>query len=329
MRDFLAQIGLELPVVQAGMGGGVAGGELAGTVSAAGALGTVGIMAPRAFAQALRRADERAAGRPVAANLLVPFVRSAHIDACVEHDVALVVFHGGFPSRWVARLREARVPVFVTVATAEEAHRALTGGADGLVVQGVEAGGHLVGKEPLSVALPRVLEAVSHAVPVFAAGGVADSSDVRRLLEQGATAAVAGTRFLLTEESQAHPAYKQRVLEADRTLVTLLFGIGWPMRHRVVPNAATERWCASAELAPDWLRRVGRVSAPLGRTLPLGAMARVAPLQRVGVPFFSPGLPLEGMSATSVDTLALYAGETMHRITSVVTAAEAVGQLAP
>lgn len=329
MTDFLNRIGLELPVVQAGLGGGVAGGELAGAVSAAGGLGTVGIVAPAAFGRALRSASGRAAGRPVAANLLLPFVRKAHLDACIEHDVALVVFHGGIPSRWLAPLKQAGIPVFVTVGTAEDARKAVTGGADGLVVQGVEAGGHLVGADPLSTALPGVLEAVDHRVPVFAAGGVADSSDVRRLLDLGATAAVAGTRFLLTEESRAHPAYQQRVLDADRTLVTLLFGFGWPMRHRVVPNAATERWCAGAELAPGWLRAVGRASAPVGRALPLSALDRVTSLQRVGLPFFSPGLPLAGMPATSVETLALYAGETAHRIDRVVTAADAVARLTP
>lgn len=329
MSDFLARIGLELPVVQAGMGGGVAGAELAGAVSAAGALGTVGIMAPSAFAVALRDARRGAPGRPVSANLLVPFVRSAHVEACIEHGAALVVFHGGTPTRRIARLRAAGIAVLVTVATADGARDALAAGADGLVVQGEEAGGHLAGVDPLDTALAEVRQAVGDGVPLLAAGGVADASDVRRLLEQGATAAVAGTRFLLTEESGAHPAYQQRVLEAERTLVTLLFGFGWPMRHRVVPNAATERWCATADLAPDWLQRIGRLSAPLGRALPLAALDRLTPLQRVGLPFFSPGLPLAGMPADSVDTLALYAGETLHRIDSVVPAAEAVALLTP
>ena len=80
--SFLNEIGIECPVVQAGMGGGVAGGALAGAVSAAGGLGTVGMMAPRAFAAALREARRRAPGRPVAANLPVPLTRQAPMDAC-------------------------------------------------------------------------------------------------------------------------------------------------------------------------------------------------------------------------------------------------------
>lgn len=327
--DLRDRIGLEHPVVQAGMGGGVSGGALAGAVSRAGALGTVGIMPPRAFASALQEARRRAPGRPVAANLLAPFTRRAHVEACVGHGAALVVFHGGLPRRWLPPLREAGIPVLLTVGTTEQARTALAGGADGLVVQGLEAGGHLVGVEPLAAVLPRVLEVAGDAVPVLAAGGVADSGDVRRLLTGGATAAVAGTRFLLTDESAAHPRYKQRVLTADRTLVTVLFGLGWPMRHRVVPNAATRRWCPNDDLGPGWLRALGRASAVVGRTLPLGALDPLTTHQRVAVPLFSPGLPLAGMPADSVDSTALYAGETLHRIDAVVPAGEAVAQLVP
>lgn len=327
MTSFLERIGLEHPVVQAGMGGGVAGGSLAGAVSAAGALGTVGIMPPRAFARALGEARRAAPGRPVAANLLVPFTRRAHVDACIAADVAMVVVHGGLGTRWAGALRAAGIPVFVTVGTPEEARAALESGAEGLVVQGIEAGGHLAGVEPVSAALPRILELVDGRVPVLAAGGVADAGDVRRLLDLGAAAAVAGTRFLLTEESLAHPEYKRRVLDAERTLVTLLFGIGWPMRHRVVPNAATERWCAVEDLAPRWVQGLGRLTAPLGRVLPMTAVASTSALQRPGMPFFSPGLPVVGMPDIGVDHSALYAGETIHRLHDVVPAAEAVARL--
>lgn len=318
---------LEHPVVQAGMGGGLAGGELAGAVSAAGGLGTVGIMAPRAFAAALAEARRRAPGRPVAANLLVPFARRAHVDACIAQGAAAVVLHGGLAPAITARLRARGVPVLHTVGGAVDARRALTGGTDGLVVQGVEAGGHLVGVEPVEVALAAVRE-VAGAVPLWAAGGVAEATDVRRLLATGAEAAVAGTRFLLTEESRAHPEYQRRVLGARRTLATLLFGFGWPMRHRVVPNAATERWCRSSELGPGWVRRLGGSSAPLGRMLPLSLLGAMAAAQRPGLPLFSPALPLRGMPAASVDRTALYAGGTAQRMDGVIGAAEAVERLA-
>lgn len=285
------------------------------------------MMAPGAFATALDKARRRAPGRPVAANLLMPFIRRAHIDACIEAGAALVVLHGGITPRWLGPLRTARIPVFCTVGTAAQARVALANGADGLVVQGLEAGGHLMGVEPLLAALPRVLEVAGDA-PVFAAGGVAQAVDVQRLLDCGATAAVAGTRFLLTDESRAHPDYKQRVLAAERTLRTLLFGFGWPLPHRVVPNAATDRWCATTDLGPSWVRRAGRLSAPLGRALPLGARDAMSSLQCPAIALFTPTLPLVGMPSTSVDRSALYAGDTIHRIHDIVPAADAVARLA-
>lgn len=322
------RIGLEHPVVQAGMAG-AAGAALAGAVSAAGGLGTVGIMAPPAFAASLRRARALAPGRPVAANLIVPFTRRAHVDACVSEGAALVVLHGGFAPRWVRRLRDGGVPVFQTVGTAGEARRALADGAEGLVAQGLEAGGHLVASAPLAHALPQVLE-VAGGAPVLAAGGVADAADVRRLLDAGADAAVSGTRFLLTGESSAHPAYRRRLVEADHTLVTELFGLGWPLRHRVVANAATERWCAGAsDLGPWWVRRAAVLTGRIGRLAPLGALGAVARLQRPDLPFFSPALPLKGMAEAAVDRTGLYAGETVERLDDVVSAAEAVRRLTP
>lgn len=326
-NDFLNKIGIECPVVQAGMGGGVSGGALAGAVSAAGGLGTVGMMAPRAFARALDEAHRRAPGRPVAANLLVPFVRRAHIDACAEHDAALVVLHGGCSRRWIARLRERGLMVLVTVGTPEQARKALAAQASGLVVQGLEAGGHLLGVEPIEYALPKVVD-VAGDVPVLAAGGVADAQDVDSLLKMGATAAIAGTRFLLTEESAAHPEYKHRVLGAQRTLATMLFGIGWPLPHRVIPNAATEHWCARQELGPPILRMTSRLGAPLGRITPLDTMGRLTALQRPRLPFFTPALPLAGMPANTVERTALYAGESARRQHDILTAEQAVARLA-
>jgi nitronate monooxygenase len=327
-RDFLRELGVERPVVQAGMAGGVAGGTLAGAVSAAGGLGTVGMMGAAAFAAALSQARGLAAGRPVAANLLVPFIRSAHVRVCVEGGAAAVVLHGGRSPRWTRRLRERGVTVLVTVGTPEQAAQALADGANGVVVQGLQAGGHLLGVEPVEQALPKVL-AVTGQAPVLAAGGVAEAGDVRRLLDLGAAAAVAGTRFLLTEEAGAHPEYKRRAIAAQRTLATDLFGFGWPLRHRVIPNAVTERWCAQDERGPLVARIAGALSAPIGRLAPMEGMGTLASLQRVGVPLYTPALPLAGMPERSLDTCALYAGESALRIDDVISAEAAVERLAP
>jgi NAD(P)H-dependent flavin oxidoreductase YrpB (nitropropane dioxygenase family) len=273
----------------------------------------------------LAGARERADGRPIAANLLVPFTRAAHVRACIDAHVVLVVFHGGTGRRWYPALGAAGILVFCTVGNVEQARAARAAGADGLVVQGVEAGGHLMGDEPLHGLLPRVRELGDF--PVLAAGGIAESRDVAAALDAGANAAVAGTRFLLTHESRAHPTYKQRVQTANRTVRTLLFGLGWPLAHRVVPNAATERWTGPAGELPTWLRGVERASAPLARVLPLRAGNAMAAVQRAALPMFGPALPLKGMPESVIDRTALYAGETALRIDDVISAQEAVARL--
>ena len=275
--DLTDRLRLERPVVQAGMGGGLAMAELAAAVSNAGGLGTVGILPDaRAFAAQLERARALAPGRPVAANLLIPFTRRAHAEACIEAGVDAVVLFCGSAPRTVARLRAAGILVLQQVGTPEQARRALADGADGLIAQGVEAGGHLLGVEPTRAFLPRALE-IAGGRPVLAAGGVASREDVAALLGAGAVAAVAGTRFLLTDECAAHPAYKARVLGAQRTLDTLLFSVGWHDRHRVVPNAATARWCARAPSGPAAVVAANRVLAPLVRRLPASlAVAEIA-----------------------------------------------------
>jgi NAD(P)H-dependent flavin oxidoreductase YrpB (nitropropane dioxygenase family) len=324
--SFVERLDLEHPVVQAGMGGGLAAGRLAGAVSAAGALGTVGTMAPEAFRRELLHAREIAGAAPVAANLLVPFARRAHVEACQKAAVAAVFLHAGRGRALIRALRDAGLAVLQTIGTAQQARRALSDGADGLVLQGIDAGGHLLGVRPALEVLPEVL-AVSAGKPVLVAGGIADGADTARALNAGATAVVAGTRFLLTDECEAHPLYKQRVLETQRTIETRLFGLGWPMRHRVVPNAATDRWCRRDRFGPPAIRALQRLSVPLAR-LPFEVVDAGLTLQRAGVPLFSPSVVLAGMPDRLVETSALYAGETALRIGSVLGAREAVELLA-
>lgn len=321
--DLLERLGVEHPVVQAGMGGGIAGAQLAGAVSAAGGLGTVGILAPGHMRDELRRARERADGRPVAANLLMPFVRRAHVDACAAGGASAVVLFFGFDRALVGALRERGMVVLHQVGTEDQARRALADGADGLIAQGIEAGGHLLGVEPALRFLERAV-AVAGGGPVLLAGGIAERADVERALGAGAAAAVAGSRFLLTDECRAHPEYKRRALGAERTLDTKLFGFGWPDRHRVLPNAATARWAERERLVAVLTRPTRR----LGRVLPLAAASRMPALQRAAIPLYGPAAPLAGMPDRLVEVTPLYAGESVRRIDRVVPAAEAVRDLA-
>jgi NAD(P)H-dependent flavin oxidoreductase YrpB (nitropropane dioxygenase family) len=301
------------------MGGGLATAALASAVSRAGALGTIGMMPePSAMASELREARQRAPGRPIAANLLVPFARRGHVEACITEKVDAAVLFAGFSKGIVERLRQARILVLHQVGTVPQAKRALSDGADGLIAQGIEAGGHVVGNRP-ALEVFQNLKGIAQQRPVLLAGGVADSKQTLAALEAGAAAVVSGSRFLLTDECCAHPAYKARATNARSTLVTELFGLGWPLKHRVVPNAATEKWGD-----PSALKAFNRLAAPLLQRLPASAASRLAPLHRKGIPLYAPTAFLEGMDEKLVEVMPLYAGECVTSIDSVVPAGEAV-----
>jgi nitronate monooxygenase len=324
---FADRLSLEHPVVQAGMGGGLSGARLAAAVSNAGGLGTVGILPDaRAFEAELRKARSLVPGRPLAANLLLPFARPAHADACVTAGVDVVVLFCGSAPDLVTQLRRAGVLVLQQVGTVAQAQRAIADGVDGLIAQGIEAGGHLLGEEPVLSALERIL-AVADGRPVLAAGGINSAAGTSAVLEAGAAAAVAGTRFLLTDESGAHPAYKQRVLGARRTLDTLLFSVGWSDRHRVVPNAATDRWCARSERGPAAVVALNRALAPALHRLPARMATATLSRQRLALPLYGPAAVLEGMDERLLDVTPLYAGVCAAEIHSVIPAAQAVAEL--
>src|SRR5687768_17230552 len=105
--DLRARLALEYPLVQAGMGGLLSTPELAAAVSRAGGLGSIGLRPPDEFARALRCARDLADGRPIAANLLLPFAQAAHVDVCIATRVAAVVLFFGFRPDMVSRLRGA------------------------------------------------------------------------------------------------------------------------------------------------------------------------------------------------------------------------------
>jgi nitronate monooxygenase len=325
--DLLDRLRADVPIGQAGMGGGLAGPELAVAVASAGGLGTLGLAAPDRLRKSILRVREGAPDRAAAVNLLMPFVRRSHVDVCVESriDVALLGFGGD--QALVERLRDAGVFVLAMVGSEDQARRALRWGVDGLIAQGGEAGGHLAGDTPALELLPKVLE-LAVGRPTLLAGGVATASDVRTALAAGADAVIAGTRFLLTHESGAHPEYRRRVLAADKTYRTTLFGLGWPAPHRVIANAATERWCRGDGATKAAPRLINAPSGVLAKLLPDQAVGSVLLLQTPSLPIFSPIAPTAGMPDASVDHAALYAGESALRMTSVVSARQAVSELA-
>lgn len=326
--DVLDRLQLDVPVLQAGMGGGVSGARLASAVAAAGGLGTLGLSSPKSLRDGFAAIREAAPGRLVAVNLLMPFVRRRHLDTLIQYRVDVAVLFYGGDAEVVRRLRDADVFVLAQVGTETEAQLAIGWGVDGLIAQGIEAGGHLLGRVKALEFLPRA-QAIAGPRPVFVAGGIATSADTEAALAAGAAGAVAGTRFLLTYESDAHLLYKQRVLEATETFETTLFGLGWPARHRVIANAATRRWLASDGAVRKAPALLNRASAPLSGIITDSMIGVLPKLQQSRLPMLSPTPPLSGMRAATVDNTPLYAGESALRIDSIVSAAQAVELLTP
>lgn len=308
---------LPTPIVQAGMGA-VARHELAAAVSEAGGLGTIaGARAPIATELAAAR---RLTGRPLAVNLLLPFLRPGDAEAAAEADV-VVTFWG--PPRRLAGSAWIHQCGSVGEALAAEA-----AGADAVIAQGLESGGHVRGSRPGLDLLERVRASVR--IPVLTAGGIADRSDVAAALDAGASAAVLGTRFLLSHECRAHPEYKQRCLVAERTILTELFGLGWPAApHRVIPNPATARWTAADGRCPSWIAAAQRLTRPLAAGLPDSLQARALAGQRATRPLLGPQPATDDGPPGLVDSGPLYAGECVARINDLAPAAELVRRLTP
>jgi NAD(P)H-dependent flavin oxidoreductase YrpB (nitropropane dioxygenase family) len=322
LSALLERLGVELPVVQAGMGGGLAGPELCAAVSAAGGLGSIGIAPPKVLSAWVAEARERAGpGKAVAVNLLLPFARRAHWEAASRADV-VVTF-------WGQPKRRTSVTWLHQCGSVDEALAARAAGADGVIAQGVEAGGHVRGTTPALELLERTRSAVGADYPVFVAGGIADARDVRTALDAGADAAVLGTRFLMTPESGARTAYKQRLLESRETVLTELFGAGWPRApHRVIWNEAAERWLSGDRRGPAWVRRLHVLASPLLSRVPLDRQESLARMQRANRPLLGPLAAVQGGPANLLDAGPLYAGESVARIHDLRPAAELAVELA-
>lgn len=316
----LERLGLAVPVIGAGLGGGLSTSALTIALGRAGALGQIGILPPERLRAELD-AHHAADGGPVAVNVLLPFARRAHWEAARSADA--VVTFWGMPRRpgegiWIHQC-----------GSVDEARAAASAGADAVIVQGVEAGGHVRGITPALELTAQVRETLRPDIGVWTAGGVVDRADVEAALAAGAEAVVVGTRFLMSTESAAHPLYKQRLVDAKETVLTELFGAGWPAPHRVIHNAATRRWLHGDPRGPAWVRALHRTTAPVLSRAPVAVIQRAARLQRPGLPLLGPAAATVHDPVSLLDSGPLYAGEGVARIGDIRPAAEIVAELSP
>lgn len=211
-------LNIKYPIIQGGMAW-AATGELAAAVSNAGGLGIIG--AGSAPPQAVREEiikTKRLTNRPFGVNIYYqsPYVNEV-IEVLVAEKVPVVATGGGNPGKDIKRLKQSGAVVLPVVASVALAKRLERSGADALIAEGMECGGH-TGEITTMALVPQVVDAVN--VPVVAAGGIADGRGLVAALALGALGVQMGTRFLCASECIAHTNYKEAICRAkDRDTV--------------------------------------------------------------------------------------------------------------
>jgi nitronate monooxygenase len=307
-------LGIRYPVFQAPMGR-TAPPALAAAVTNAGGLGMLGTSWDSP--DALRRKLEETRGLtdgPFAINLGMPWDQHERLAIALDAGVKAVSFFWGDAAAYIPKAKQAGAVVIQTVATPEEAKRAAGQGADIIVAQGVESGGHVWSTVSSMVLVPLICDAVA-GVPVVAAGGIADARGVRAALALGAEGVWVGTRFLATRESGAHDEFKQRLVDAAATdtVYSTVFDGGWPdAPTRALRNSTLRAWEAAGQPPPG--KRPGEGDV-------LGAMADGRTIRRYDMP-----APMQGATG-DIEAFALYAGQSVGLVRDILPVSAVMAEL--
>jgi nitronate monooxygenase len=249
-KALMEMFGLKYPIFEAPHGPATSP-ELAIAVSNAGAMGALAFLgSPKLAREAVTKVRSATKGYFVV-NFILQFEPTA-LQSALDAGAPIVQFSWGIPTReMISALRAAKAKLGMQVTSAESARAALDLGADYLVCQGTEAGGHVQATRGLYEALPLVLEEAREK-PVVAAGGIGNGQGIHKALSAGASAAALGTRFVATVESNAHPEYKRALLAAyaKDTALTICFQDGWPATHRALRNRTFVMWEAAGCPSP-------------------------------------------------------------------------------
>lgn len=205
-------LGIEYPIIQGGMAW-VAEYHLAAAVSNAGGLGLIGAAnAPAAWVREQIREAKKMTDRPFGVNIMLMSPEADEVARVVaEEGVKVVTTGAGSPEKYMKMWKDAGVKVIPVVASVALARRMEKCGADAVIAEGCESGGH-IGESTTMTLVPQVADAVH--IPVIAAGGIADGRGIAAAFMLGAKGVQMGTRFVVTEEAQVHENYKERILKA-------------------------------------------------------------------------------------------------------------------
>jgi nitronate monooxygenase len=304
-------LGIEQPIVLAPM---VAVPRLAAAVSNAGGLGMV-TLTWSADPGAVVRETAGLTARPFGGNFVLTEDQHRPLDQALEAGLRIVSFMLGDPGGYIEPVHAAGGIVLHTVGSAEEARRAVASGADVIVAQGWEAGGHVRGTVATLPLVPAVVDAVAP-VPVIAAGGISDARGVAAILALGAQAAWVGTRFLLAQEMPIHEDYRRALIaaaETDPQWYPNLYDVGWPdSPHRALRNSTADAWEAAGRPPDSQRPGAGDVIAHF---------ASGEPIVR-----YEPAPPMAGTTG-DIEALSMWAGQGVALARESQSAADIVAEL--
>ena len=223
-------LGIEYPILQGGMAW-IAESTLASAVSNGGGAGIIaGGSAPIDYLREQIRKTKSLTDKPFGVNIMLMSPNADDLaQLVIDEKVPFVTTGAGNPAKYIKAWKDANIKVIPVVSTVNLAKRMERSGADAIIAEGTESGGH-IGDNTTMCLVPQVVDAVS--VPVIAAGGIADGRGVAASFMLGAEGVQVGTRFLASEEVQINPVYKELVIKAKDTdnIVTGRF-TGHPCRN--------------------------------------------------------------------------------------------------
>ncbi len=232
--------GIEHPIIQGGMAHlGTA--ELVSAVSNAGGLGIIGTASyePDWVRQQIRLTRQRTS-QPFGVNIVMGPSTDQIVEVVLDEKVAVVTTGAGNPETYISRLKQAGIKVMPLVGSVALAKQLEQAGADAIVAEGAESGGHIGATTTMSL-VPQVVDGVQ--IPVVAAGGIGDGRGLVAALALGAQGVQMGTRFICSHECIAHPKYKEKIMEAhDRA--TVVTGQTVRRSMRCLQNSMAEQFLA-------------------------------------------------------------------------------------
>ena len=288
------------------MGGGLAGPELVASMSESGCFGVLGTggLPPEIVGQLIKE-TKQLTFKPFGANIILPMSDGRDIASCFDEGVEVLILFWGDPQPFIKDAHKRGVFLVIQCGNVEEAVYATSCGADAIIIQGTEAGGHVKGELELQSFITETRRELRK-TPLIAAGGIDSGEKIATLIKQEVQAVSLGTRFLASAEARAATRYKEKIVSssAGDTVLTNLYDVGWKnAKHRVIKTPLYESWhqngCLKEGERTDEGETIGQIELSSNRTM--------------SVPKYSVFPPVSSFNGNE-DELPFYAGKSVDGI---------------